>query len=164
MQSFPDEFETLPFSEQFLLWSVRQWMKTQRSGLNTMDLLCEPFERIGAPKSHYALDGFMTILNMCCETQVTIQCTCRNSINADENHILNIFAALQTGGNGDEAVSLLRAWLPAAAMRWAMDHGQQLVDGLAGAGHILRPHILGQASVVQPQLSQRHGEAPQFLN
>ncbi len=164
MQSYPDQFEALPFGEQFFLWSVRKWVWAHNKGFNTVDILREPFERIGATDSHYAFDGFMTILSLISDEDINIQCTCRSSVNEDENNILNIVAALQADDQSEDAVNLLCAWLPQAASRWAVDQCQLVADDLAKVGLQMRPHIIGASSNLGPVLVSPHDEVPTYLN
>lgn len=164
MKSYPDQFEALPFSEQFILWAVRKWVWANRRGLNTTELLREPFDRIGAPQARYTLDGFMTILSLCPEANIDIQCTCRGMVNEDENHLLNIISALQAKAGDNTAKSLLGAWLPPAAMRWAMDQCQLLANDLADAGHRVRASIVGRLALPHAALLQGDHEVPKYLN
>lgn len=164
MKSYPNQFEVLPFSEQFILWAVRKWVWAHRRGLNTVDVLREPFDQIGAPRTHYALDGFMSILSLCPETNINIQCTCRGTVSEDENHLLNIISVLQSKEGRDDAESLLRAWLPPAAMRWAMDQCQLLANDLAEAGHRVRANIIGNAIASNAVLLHDVHEVPEYLN
>lgn len=165
MPSYPSRFDRLRFSEQFILWSARNWVLANRQGINTADVLREPFDKVGAPRSFLAMDAFMTLLSMFSNAAINIQCTCKAEVNEDENHLLNIFCALQAETQTHDASSMLGSWMPPTAARAAAEQGHKLARDLKEAGLQVRDSMMGEAMGASGAIVTHKGyDAPKYLN
>ncbi len=112
------EIETLSFSEQFLVWSVRAWVDGYKAGTGRAGLLREGFALAGATDGWLLVEELMSIIASTARRPLDVLCLACRSLGDDEA------PAAVTVGN----------WLPPSAARVALALLTRLASELRQAG------------------------------
>ena len=105
------EFKGLPFSEQFILWATRTWVRSNQGASSLHQILRSGFRAVEIEDGYLKLHAIMTILTTTAKKDILFHCNCCDGITLDEHTILGIVAYFQMG---DEATAhmILSEWLP----------------------------------------------------
>ena len=105
------EFKDLPFSEQFILWATRTWVRSNQGASSLHQILRNAFKAAKIEAGYLVLHAIMTTLTTTARKDILFHCICCDGITLDEHKILGIIAYFQTG---DEATAhmILSDWLP----------------------------------------------------
>ena len=118
------EFPDLPFSEQFVLWAARIWVKSNHNAPTLHLNLRNGFRAAHMDDGYLILDRIMTLLSTQASKKIYLHCACFTGITEHEHAILGIIAEFQTGDESN-AHMVLSEWLPSPA---ATDAGQEFRD------------------------------------
>ena len=107
----PTEFKSLPFSEQFILWATRTWVRSNQGASSLHQILRTGFRAAKIEAGYLILHAIMTTLTTTARKDILFHCNCCDGITLDEHKFLGIIAHFQTG---DEATAqmILSDWLP----------------------------------------------------
>ena len=127
------EIETLSFSEQFLVWSVRAWVDGYKAGTGRAGLLREGFALAGATDGWLLVEELMSIIASTARRPLDVRCLACRTLGEDEAPLLAAIAGLQ---QDDEAPAVVTVgnWLPPSAARVALALLTRLASELRQAG------------------------------
>ena len=139
------EFHQLPFSEQFLLWAIRQWVKTYKNEGDLHATLHEGFCVAGIEDGYLAIDELLTIFSVAAVTRIDVRCPHCTCISPDEQMFIGLVAAFQRSDLA-EARKFLELWLSPTGIRTAHRPAARLARAMALGRLILRPRTLAPSS------------------
>lgn len=113
--SIRPDFSDLPISEQFVLWAVRFWVKSNHQASALHLNLREGFRSVEMEEGYLMLDRIMTYLSTHASTEIILYYTCNKNISDHEHAILGVIAEFQTGDESN-AQMVLSDWLPSSAV------------------------------------------------
>ena len=105
------EFKDLPFSEQFILWATRTWVRSNQGASSLHQILRNGFRAAEIEDGYLILHGIMTTLTTTAKKDILFHCNCCDGITPDEHIFLGIIANFQSG-NEATAHMILSDWLP----------------------------------------------------
>eukprot|EP00752_Nemacystus_decipiens_P017983 g16116.t1 len=120
--------------EQFLLWSLRSWVKGFGDQPWKMAEMREGFAAINAGEAGDHLDLAMTLFAGGAEGAIYVNCQRCPTVTEDEHNLLLVIALLQQGWE-QSAARLLSDWLPPAALRLCLPHFSQAAFAMDDAGY-----------------------------
>ncbi|MEQ8603202.1 MAG: hypothetical protein RIB45_07760 [Marivibrio sp.] len=120
--------------EQFLLWSLRTWVRGFDDQPWKLAEMREGFAAINAGEAGDHLDQAMTLFAGGAEGRVDINCPRCPSVTADEHNLVLAIALIQRGWEAS-ATRLLSDWLPPAALRLCQPHFVHVAFALDDAGY-----------------------------
>lgn len=127
------EIETLSFSEQFLIWSIRAWVDGFKSGTGRAGLLREGFALAGASDGWLMVEELMSIIASSAKRPLDVRCLACKTLGDDEAPLLSAIAGLQHDQEGP-ATATFEEWLPPSAARIALKLLGRLAGELGRAG------------------------------
>lgn len=127
------EIETLSFSEQFLVWSVRAWVDGYKAGTGRAGLLREGFALAGAADGWLLVEELMSIIASTAKRPLDMRCLACRTLGEDEAPLLAAIAGLQQEDEAP-AVVTVGTWLPPSAARVALELLTRLARELRQAG------------------------------
>ena len=149
-------FHDLSFSEQFVIWAIRMWMRASCQSPSLFQILGEAFQAIGLPEAGRALDKGMCILSIGTDREVMFFSPDNECLSRDECDFIRIIAAYQAKDT-QQAEAFLGTWLPLAGTRIAGSAFSEFASHLATGGFSL---IRAPKSATKPQNSVGIGRSP----
>ena len=145
------EIEGLPFGEQFLLWTLRQWVAAYKEEDGAgHDALRTGFDLAGIADGYLAADELLTIVAHSATGSIDVRCARCPDISPDEQIFIGLIAALQRAEFAAARV-MLSFWLAPAGVRRAQAPAGRLVRLMALGGLTLRPRrITGDGAAPTP--------------
>jgi hypothetical protein len=126
----------LVYAEQLVLWATRRWLARRLDWWRVEE---EYFFACGCARARRALDGLdrlLAILHAGARRTVHLHRLACRRISADEQALLTLIAAYQSGRTS-QALALLEHLLPEAAARQARGPAAALATALGESGRIL---------------------------
>jgi len=120
-------------AEQFALWAIRVWWSRFPELDAVWPKLAQRFRAFGIPAALESFHGFCSIALVMAEEIPVIACLRCSSINAHEERLLQILC-LAARGETLLAHRELRATLPTASARLAIQHAERFAQLLSVAG------------------------------
>ena len=154
----------LLFSEELVLWAIRQWTAARMTNSPCDVFLRDAFRLARAPGAALALDGLMTTTNAACQMSIEIRPPVATEVIDDEVRLLTILAFTQLEGGTTEARDLLAIWLPPTGQRLALRHCIDFAGHLVGGGHLLRPFRIDDVGRTQRSRGRDQLPIPNVLN
>ncbi len=127
----------LRFSEQFLIWGIRVWVRSFMKEEHNLTHLRDAFKLARAEDAFLPLDGFMTIISSTSEAQIDVRCPKCAELSPDERHFLDLCASAQHSSGAALITPGLAKWLPPTGVRFAEPQLRMLGSQLKRAGHSL---------------------------
>lgn len=143
------EFSQLSFSEQFLLWAIRNWMRASFGAEGLHAVLQDGFDHAGGSAAHRALDHFMSIVAVSARRSITIHLPNGHLVSPDEQHFLAMVADIQLDAPASVKTNLAD-WLAPAGVRAAMPALTGFALQILAAGHEVK-HREGHHEDETPQ-------------
>jgi hypothetical protein len=154
----------LPVLDNALLWTMQAWVVGHCRDAEVVGRIADVYAELGAPEAAGYLDGFMWVLSQGATRLLAVNCTCCDTVSADERALLDVFALLQEGREEESLALLGTMVLPGAALA-ARSSAIRLIWALKEAGHMLpdsaatlRRHMLvppaGRLMMAMPGLMQ----------
>ena len=88
------EIDTLGFSEQFLVWTIRAWVDGYRAGTGRAGLLREGFALAGASDGWLLVEELMSIVAASAKRPLDVRCLACKTLGDDEAPLLAAIAGL----------------------------------------------------------------------
>ena len=126
-------FRQLKFAEQFILWSVRMWLRAYCRGSNLFTTLHEAFEVIGISEAGKSFDNGMAIIAVGTRRDLLFLGVDSQYVSQDEADFLEVLAAFQRG-EPERALARLDVWLPVSGVRIAGPAFEEFACCLAKGG------------------------------
>ena len=126
-------FHQLKFAEQFILWSVRMWLRAYCRGSNLFTTLHEAFEVIGISEAGKSFDNGMAIITVGTRCDLLFLGVDSQYVSQDEGDFLEVLAAFQRGET-ERALARLDVWLPVSGTRIAGPAFEEFACCLAKSG------------------------------
>ena len=126
-------FQQLKFAEQFILWSVRMWLRAYCRGTNLFTTLHEAFEVIGVSEAGKSFDNGMAIIAVGTRRDLLFLGVDSQYVSQDEGDFLEVLAAFQRGET-ERALARLDVWLPVSGTRIAGPAFEEFACCLAKSG------------------------------
>ena len=111
-------FHQLKFAEQFILWSVRMWLRAYCRGSELFTTLHEAFEVVGISEAGKSFDNGMAIIAVGTRRDLLFLGVESQYVSQDEGDFLEVLAAFQKGET-QRALARLDVWLPVSGTRIA---------------------------------------------
>ena len=138
-------FDSLPFCEQFTLWTVRFWKEAERSPACLHPLLKEGFSTFGADDAYMELNRLLSIVTACSRRPFAVLPRGCPALSADEMLFLGLVADTQHRREHVAHAALYHT-LPRAGADMAMPVLIRFAVHLKAAGiHLARPYPSGRA-------------------
>ena len=143
-----NEVRELPFGEQFLLWAIRLWVKSQKRKGDANATLYEGFRLAGLEEGYLIIDEMLTVVGTATTRSIDVRCPPCPGISRDEHTFIGLIAALQQP-DVPAGARLLGCWLAPSNVRLALIPAMRLAHLMAGRGFALRPrqiapHVAGK--------------------
>ena len=129
----PQRFHQLRFSEQFILWAIRMWLRAYCRRSKQFAILHEAFDVLGISDAEKSFDNGMAIIAVGTRCDLLFLDVESQFVSQDEGDFLEMMAAYQTG-NVVRAQARLDMWLPVSATRIAGTAFEEFAGILAGRG------------------------------
>jgi hypothetical protein len=111
-------FHDLGFAEQFVLWSVRTWLRAYCRNSKLFGCVHEAFDRLGIPDARTSFDNGMAVIAVGTYRELLFLGVESQYVSRNERDFLSVIAALQSD-QPEEAYLKLDAWLPISGTRIA---------------------------------------------
>lgn len=135
------EIDTLSFSEQFLVWTIRAWVDGYKAGTGRAGLLREGFALAGASDGWLLVEELMSIVAASAKRPLDVRCLACKTLGDDEAALLAAIAGLQCEA-GAPAIATCEDWLPPSSARVAVKLLGRLARELHRAGMRLPAPVL----------------------
>jgi hypothetical protein len=101
------ETSSLCRTSQFILWSMRQWLRASNSPMPIYNALEDVFQMAGCEDAIPLMDETMSLLSKIACRKIILGCTCKTHLSEDELILLTIARLLGTG-NHQQAIGILQ--------------------------------------------------------
>ena len=101
------ETDSLCSTSQFILWSMRQWLRASSAPMPIYNALEDVFQMAGCEDAIPLMDETMSLLSKTACRTITLGCTCKTHLSEDELALLTIARLLGTG-NHLQAINVLQ--------------------------------------------------------
>jgi hypothetical protein len=105
------ETNSLCRTSQFILWSMRQWLRASSTPMPIYNALEDVFQMAGCEDAIPLMDETMSLLSKTACRTITLGCTCKTHLSEDELALLTIARLLGTG-NHHQAIDVLQPLVP----------------------------------------------------
>ena len=139
-----NEIRDLPFGEQFLLWAIRLWVRSQKHKGDVYATLYEGFRLARLEEGYLIIDEMLTVIGTATTRSIDVRCPQCPGISMDEQTFIGLIAALQQS-DFPAGARLLGCWLPPSGVRLALMPAARLARLMAVAGLALRPREIMSA-------------------
>ena len=129
-------FHQLRFSEQFILWAIRMWLRAYCRRSKQFAILHEAFDVLGISDAGKSFDIGMAIIAVGTRRDLLFLDVESQFVSQDEAAFLEMMAAFQKR-NVDQAQARLDMWLPVSATRIAGTAFEEFAGILAGSGMLI---------------------------
>ena len=130
-------FHELKFAEQFVIWSVRMWLRAYCRNSKLFGCVHEAFERLCIPNARVSFDDGMAVIAVGTHRDLLFLSVESQYVSQTENEFLSLLAALQSD-QPEEAYIRLDAWLPFSGTRIAGAAFAEFAQLLDAGGLIVR--------------------------